>query len=168
MKNGEEIKKGAQLCEGHIDIKKLFNVLGRDACQKYILEEIKKVYDIAGENINNKHFEIIIKQMFSQLKITYSGDSELIPGEVVSKRSFQEEVNRLKKLKKEVPKAKEMLMGIKNVALNSDSLLSAASFQETSRVLIRAAIEGKKDYLRGLKENVIIGRLIPAGTGFRE
>jgi len=168
VKNGEEIKKGAQLCEGHIDIKKLFRVLGRDACQKYILEEIKKVYDIAGENINNKHFEIIIKQMFSQLKITYSGDSEFISGEVVSKRSFQEEVNRLKKLKKEVPKAKEMLMGIKNVALNSDSLLSAASFQETSRVLIRAAIEGKKDYLKGLKENVIIGRLIPAGTGFKE
>ncbi len=168
VKNGEKIKKGAQLCEGHIDIKKLFKVLGRDACQKYILTEIKKVYDIAGENINDKHFEIIIKQMFSQLKITHSGDSEFIPGEVVSKRTFQEEVNRLKKLKKEVPKGKEILMGIKNVALNSDSLLSAASFQETSRVLIRAAIEGKKDYLRGLKENVIIGRLIPAGTGFRE
>jgi len=168
VKNGEKIKKGTQLCEGHIDIKKLFKILGRDACQKYILTEIKKVYDIAGENINDKHFEIIIKQMFSQLKITHSGDSEFVPGEIVSKRTFHEEVNRLKKLKKEVPKGKEILMGIKNVALNSDSLLSAASFQETSRVLIRAAIEGKKDYLRGLKENVIIGRLIPAGTGFRE
>ena len=106
--------------------------------------------------------------MFSQLKITHSGDSELISGEVISKKAFQEEVNRLKSLKKEVPKGSEILMGIKNVALNSDSLLSAASFQETSRVLIRAAVEGKKDYLRGLKENVIIGRLIPAGTGFRE
>jgi len=168
VKNGEEVKKGDQLCEGHIDLKKLFKVSGKDACQEYILAEIKKVYDIAGENINDKHFEIIIKQMFSQLKVTYSGDSELIPGEVVSKRSFQEEVDRLKSLKKEVPKAGEILMGIKNVALSSDSLLSAASFQETSRVLIRAAVEGKKDYLKGLKENVIIGRLIPAGTGFRE
>jgi len=168
IKNGEEVKKGDQLCEGHIDLKKLFKVSGKEACQEYILAEIKKVYDIAGENINDKHFEIIIKQMFSQLKVTYSGDSELIPGEIVSKRFFQAEVDRLKNLKKEIPKGKEILMGIKNVALNSDSLLSAASFQETSRVLIRAAVEGKKDYLRGLKENVIIGRLIPAGTGFRE
>jgi DNA-directed RNA polymerase subunit beta' len=168
VKNGEEVKKGDQLCEGHLNLKKLFRILGKNACQEYILAEIKKVYDIAGENINDKHFEIIIKQMFSQLKVTHSGDSEFIPGEVVSKKSFQEEVDRLKSLKKEVPKASEMLMGIKNVALNSDSLLSAASFQETSRVLIRAAVEGKKDYLKGLKENVIIGRLIPAGTGFRE
>ncbi len=168
VKNGEEVKKGDQLCEGHLNLKKLFRILGKNACQEYILTEIKKVYDIAGENINNKHFEIIIKQMFSQLKITHSGDSEFIPGEVVSKKSFQGEVDRLKSLKKEVPKGSEVLMGIKNVALNSDSLLSAASFQETSRVLIRAAVEGKKDYLKGLKENVIIGRLIPAGTGFRE
>jgi len=168
VKNGEEVKKGDQLCEGHLNLKKLFKILGKNACQEYILAEIKKVYDIAGENINNKHFEIIIKQMFSQLKITHSGDSEFIPGEVISKKSFQEEVDRLKSLKKETPKGSEILMGIKNVALNSDSLLSAASFQETSRVLIRAAVEGKKDYLKGLKENVIIGRLIPAGTGFRE
>ncbi len=168
VKNGEEVKKGDQLCEGHLNLKKLFRILGKNACQEYILAEIKKVYDIAGENINNKHFEIIIKQMFSQLKITHSGDSEFIPGEVISKKSFQEEVDRLKSLKKEAPKGSEILMGIKNVALNSDSLLSAASFQETSRVLIRAAVEGKKDYLKGLKENVIIGRLIPAGTGFRE
>jgi len=168
VKNGEEVKKGDQLCEGHLNLKKLFKILGKNACQEYILAEIKKVYDIAGENINDKHFEIIIKQMFSQLKVTDSGDSELIPGEVVTKKSFQEEVDRLKGLKKKVPKASEILMGIKNVALNSDSFLSAASFQETSRVLIRAAVEGKKDYLKGLKENVIIGRLIPAGTGFRE
>jgi len=168
VKNGDEVKKGDQLCEGHLNLKKLFKILGKNACQEYILSEIKKVYDIAGENINDKHFEIIIKQMFSQLKVTYSGDSELIQGEVVSKKSFQEEVDRLKNLKKEIPKANEILMGIKNVALNSDSFLSAASFQETSRVLIRAAVEGKKDYLKGLKENVIIGRLIPVGTGFRE
>jgi len=168
VKNGDVVKKGDQLCEGHLNLKKFFRILGKNACQEYILSEIKKVYDIAGENINDKHFEIIIKQMFSQLKITYSGDSEFIQGEVISKKSFQEEVSRLKNLKKEIPKASEILMGIKNVALNSDSFLSAASFQETSRVLIRAAVEGKKDYLKGLKENVIIGRLIPVGTGFRE
>ena len=106
--------------------------------------------------------------MFSRVKITSKGNSEFIPGEIVSKRAFQEVSQNLKDHGKIPPKAEEVLMGVKNVALNSESFLSAASFQETSRVLIRAAIEGQKDYLKGLKENVIIGRLIPAGTGFRE
>jgi len=169
VKTGDKVKKGDQLCEGNIDLKKLFKVLGKDACQEYILKEIKKVYNMAGEDISNdKHFEIIIKQMFSQVEITDSGDSDFVPGEIVSKKSFQEEIKNLKSLKKQAPKAREIILGIKRVALNSDSFLSAASFQETSRVLIRAATEGKKDYLKGLKENVIIGRLIPAGTGFIE
>jgi DNA-directed RNA polymerase subunit beta' len=169
VKTGDKVKKGDQLCEGNIDLKKLFKVLGKDACQEYILKGIKKVYNMAGEDISNdKHFEIIIKQMFSQVEITDSGDSDFVPGEIVSKKSFQEETKNLKSLKKQAPKAREIILGIKRVALNSDSFLSAASFQETSRVLIRAATEGKKDYLKGLKENVIIGRLIPAGTGFIE
>lgn len=168
VKKGDKVKKGDQLCEGNVDLKKLFKILGREACQKYILKEVKKVYNIAGENINNKHFEIIIKQMFSRVKIIESGDSNFVIGEIVSKKCFQEEVGRIKSLKKQPPKAQEIIMGIKSVALSSDSFLSAASFQETSRVLIKTAIEGKIDYLKGLKENVIIGRLIPAGTGFRE
>jgi DNA-directed RNA polymerase subunit beta' len=168
VKEGDLVKKGDQLCEGNINLKKLLKISGRDVCQQYILKEVKKVYNIAGEDINEKHFEIIIKQMFSRVKITSKGNSEFIPGEIVSKRAFQEVSQNLKDHGKIPPKAEEVLMGVKNVALNSESFLSAASFQETSRVLIRAAIEGQKDYLKGLKENVIIGRLIPAGTGFRE
>ncbi|MDD5760461.1 MAG: DNA-directed RNA polymerase subunit beta' [Candidatus Pacebacteria bacterium] len=168
VKKGDLVKKGDQLCEGNINLKKLLKVLGKNACQQYILKEVKKVYNIAGEDISEKHFEIIIRQMFSQVKITHKGDSEFIPGEIVSKKTFEGVAQNLKDLQKIPPKAEEVLMGIKNVALNSESFLSAASFQETSRVLIRAAIEGQIDYLRGLKENVIIGRLIPAGTGFRK
>lgn len=168
VKKGDKVKKGDQLCEGNLDLKKILNILGEEACQKYILKEVKKVYNIAGAKINDKHFEIIIKQMFSRVKITEVGDSDFIVGEIVSKNQYLNEVDRLKALKKEPPKAIQVIKGIKAVALTSESFLSAASFQETSRVLIQAAIEGKIDYLRGLKENVIIGRLIPAGTGFRK
>ncbi len=168
VKKGDKVKKGDQLCEGNIDLRKILNILGEEACQKYILKEVKKVYNIAGEKINDKHFEVIIRQMFSRVKITDPGDSEFIAGEIVSKTQFLNEVDRLKDLKKEPPKAVQVIRGIKAVALTSESFLSAASFQETSRVLIQAALEGKIDYLRGLKENVIIGRLIPAGTGFRK
>jgi DNA-directed RNA polymerase subunit beta' len=168
VKKGDTVKKGDQLCEGNVNLKKLLKVSGREVCQQHILKEVKKVYKIAGEDISDKHFEIIVKQMFSQVKIVNKGDSEFIPGEIVPKKSFQETIQKMKELKKQPPKAEEILMGVKNVALNSESFLSAASFQETSRILIRAALEGQKDYLKGLKENVIIGRLIPAGTGFRE
>jgi len=168
VKKGDKVKKGDQLCEGNLDPKKILNLLGEEACQKYILKEVKKVYNMSGAKINDKHFEIIIRQMFSRVKITDPGDSHFIVGEVVSKNQYLNEIDRLKSLKKEPPKAIQVIKGIKAVALTSESFLSAASFQETSRVLIQAAIEGKVDYLRGLKENVIIGRLIPAGTGFRK
>lgn len=168
VKKGDNIKKGDQLCEGNLDLKKLLKLQGREACQQYILNEVKKVYNIAGEDISEKHFEIMIKQMFSLVKITDKGESEFVPGEIITKKTFKETVDKLKEAQKKLPKSEEILMGIKNVALNSDSFLSAASFQETTRVLIKAAIEGRKDYLKGLKENVIIGRLIPAGTGFRK
>ncbi|MGB9726602.1 MAG: DNA-directed RNA polymerase subunit beta' [Minisyncoccia bacterium] len=168
VKKGDKVNKGDQLCEGNLDLKKILNILGEEACQKYILKEVKKVYNLAGAKINDKHFEIIIRQMFSRVKITEAGDSDFIVGEIVSKNQYLNEVDRLKALKKEPPKAAQVIKGIKAVALTSESFLSAASFQETSRVLIQAALEGKVDYLRGLKENVIIGRLIPAGTGFRK
>jgi len=167
VKKGDKIKKGTQLCEGNLDLKKILNLLGEEACQKYILKEVKKVYNISGSKINDKHFEIIIRQMFSRVKIIEPGESDFIVGEIITKNQYLNEVDRLKTAKKEPPKAVQVIKGIKAVALTSESFLSAASFQETSRVLIQAAIEGKIDYLRGLKENVIIGRLIPAGTGFR-
>ena len=168
VKKGDHVQKGQQLCEGSLDLRKLLKIAGERACQQYILREVKKVYNIAGQKINDKHFEIIIRQMFSRVKIIDPGDTNFIRGEIVEKRRFLEEKMRLKKAKKNPPRAEQVVMGIKNVALSSEGFLSAASFQETSRVLIEAAIEGRVDYLRGLKENVIIGRLIPAGTGFRK
>lgn len=168
VKTGDKIKKGYQLCEGNLNLKKILKILGKNACRQYILKEVKKVYNIVGEDISDKHFEVIVKQMFSRLQITRIGESDFIPGEIISKNLFAKEISRLKAEGRELPKAEEILMGIKQVALSSESFLSAASFQETSRILIKAAIEGQKDYFEGLKENVIIGRLIPAGTGFRE
>jgi DNA-directed RNA polymerase subunit beta' len=118
-------------------------------------------------DIHDKHIEVIIQKMFSRVRIKEEGDSTWVKGEIIEWSIFQEEVERLKKLKKEAPIGVQILLGISEVALASDSFLSAASFQETTRVLVDAAITGKKDNLRGLKENVIIGRLIPAGTGFK-
>ena len=110
---------------------------------------------------------MILKQMFSRVKIKNAGDSRFVPGEIIEKEKFLEEQEILKKKNKKPIKAKEILLGISNVALTTDSFLSAASFQQTTRVLVKAALEGKEDKLKGLKENVIIGKLIPAGTGFR-
>ncbi|MGB9681129.1 MAG: DNA-directed RNA polymerase subunit beta' [Minisyncoccia bacterium] len=168
VKKGDKVKKGDQLCEGSINLKKLFKVLGKEATEKYILEEVKKVYNIAGEDIHDKHFELIIKQMFSYVKITDRGESDFIEEEIVSRKQLLREIERLKKAGLKPPKYEDVIMGIKKAALKSDSFLSAASFQETTRILIQASLEGKTDYLEGLKENVIIGRLIPAGTGFRK
>ncbi len=168
VKEGDKVKKGDQLCEGSLNLKTLLEVMGEEVCQKYILREVKKIYLAGGENINDKHFEIILRQMFSRVLITESGDSDFIAGEIVSKNSFLNTVDQLQREKKKPPKAQQIIKGIKAVALSADGFLSAASFQETSRVLINASIEARIDYLRGLKDNVIIGRLIPAGTGFRK
>ncbi len=166
VSKGQEIKENQPLCEGSLDLKKLYKSAGLETCQKYILQEVQKIYSSQGVDINDKHVEIIIQKMFSRIKIKTEGDSSWIKGEVVEKEVFNEEVERLKKEKKELPTGSQVLLGISEVALNSDSFLSAASFQQTSRVLIKASLEGKEDRLRGLKENVIIGKLIPVGTGF--
>ena len=165
---GQKIKKGQQLCEGNIDIKELFNLVGKEETQIYIIREIQRIYVSQGANIHDKHIEIIVRQMFSRLRIKDPGDSSFTQGEIVSRERFLEENMVLKKQGKNTAKAIPLLLGISHVALTTDSFLSAASFQETSRVLIRAAIEGREDKLRGLKENVIIGKLIPVGTGFRK
>lgn len=166
VKKGDIISKGQQLTSGNLNLKQYLKLAGEEACQKYILQEVKKVYNIAGEIIHDKHLEVIIRQMFSRVKITDSGDSNFIPGEIIEKRVFLTAKDELKN--KKLPEAIPLVLGIKNVALTCESFLSAASFQETSRVLIKAALNGQVDYLRGLKENVIIGRLIPAGTGFKK
>ena len=168
VKVGDKVKAGDQLCEGSLNLKELLAVAGKEKTQKYILNEVKKIYEVAGEIIHDKHLEIIIRQMFSRVKIVDPGDSNFLTGEIVERGCYFEENAKLKKKHKQPARAVQTIMGISRVALTVESFLSAASFQETSRVLIAAALEGKVDKLRGLKENVIIGRLIPAGTGFRK
>ncbi|MDP1884168.1 MAG: DNA-directed RNA polymerase subunit beta', partial [Candidatus Moranbacteria bacterium] len=165
---GDLIGKGSKLSEGNIDLKKLYKTMGWEAVHRYIVKEIQEIYASQGEGINDKHIEVIIKQMFSRLQIIESGSTSLMGGDIIEKDQFRE-VNVIAKANGgEQATGEELLMGITKVALSTESFLSAASFQETARVLINAAVEGKVDHLRGLKENVIIGKLIPAGTGYRE
>jgi len=163
VKNKDIVSEGQQITEGSIELKELYALKGKLSVQKYIIKEIKHIYASQGQNLNDKHVELIVKQMFSRILINEIGDTELLPGEVVTSTQF-EEANLGSKGDK--ASGDILLLGITKAALTSDSFLSAASFQETARVLIDAAISGKVDYLKGLKENVIIGRKIPAGTGF--
>ncbi len=165
---GEDIKKGQQLCEGSLDLKELFKLTGSEEAQRYVIKEIQKIYVSQGALIHDKHIETICRQMFSRVRVKDPGDSIFSLGEIVERTVFLEENARLKKDQKKPAKGVIILLGISRVALTTESFLSAASFQETSRVLIRAALEGKEDRLRGLKENVVIGKLIPAGTGFKK
>jgi DNA-directed RNA polymerase subunit beta' len=168
VKKGDKVNFGQQLTSGSLDLKKLLKYTNVEETQKYILHEIQRIYSSEGINIHDKHIETIIRQMFSRVRITDPGDSDFLPNQIVSKAQFLEEKEKLEKNNKIPPKAKATILGISKVALTSESFLSAASFQETTRVLISAALEGKEDFLRGLKENVIIGKLIPAGTGIRK
>ena len=167
VKEGDIVKKGDQLTDGNIDLHELYQLKGKEAVQKYILGEIQFLYFSHGQGVNSKHLETIIRQMFSRLQITDPGDSEFLIGEIIAKPLFEETNEELAKQKKNLAKGKELLLGITKASLSTESFLSAASFQETARILIEAATTGKIDHLRGLKENVIIGRLIPVGTGAR-
>lgn len=168
VKIGEAVEKGKQLSEGPLDLKELFRLKSSREVERYILNEVQKIYLSEGATINNKHIEIIIRQMLSRVKIVEPGDSEFIKGDVVEKSVFLEVNRELKSSGGAPARAEQLLMGITKVALSTESFLSAASFMETARVLIKGAVEARVDKLRGLKENVIIGRLIPAGTGFRK
>ncbi len=168
VKEKDKVFVGQALCSGPLDLKKLFKISGAPLTQRYIIKEVQRVYVGEGINIHDKHLEIIIKQMFSRLRIANAGDGPWVPGQVVSQAEFEEVQKELEKEKKKKAVAQTILLGISRVALTSDSFLSSASFQETSRILIKSSLEGKEDKLQGLKENVIIGRIIPAGTGFRK
>lgn len=162
---GDKVEKGKQLFEGSIDLKELFQLRGKEAVERYIINEVQKIYVSNGSIISDKHIEIIVKQMFGRVMITDAGDSDFVRGQTVEKSRFLE-VNRFLRTKGKNPaKARQLLLGITRSALTTESFLSAASFQETARVLVNAASECRIDRLRGLKENVIIGRFIPAGTG---
>ncbi|HEY4477436.1 MAG TPA: DNA-directed RNA polymerase subunit beta' [Candidatus Paceibacterota bacterium] len=168
VKKGDEVTVGDSLSDGPVDISELHAVAGRGRVQDYILNEVSKVYTLQGATINNKHIEVVIRQMFSRIRIKEPGGTKLAIGEIIEKNVFTEENRRIKVEGKEQSKGAELLMGITKVALTTTSFLSAASFMETARVLIKAALEGREDKLRGLKENVIIGNIIPAGTGFNK
>lgn len=165
---GQEVRENQPLSQGNLDLKKLYKSTDLDQTQRYILKEVQRIYASQGVDIHDKHVEVIIQKMFSRIRVKEEGESDWVRGEIIEWSIFKEEVDRLKKLKKEAPLGIQILLGISEVALASESFLSAASFQQTSRVLIKAALEGKEDRLRGLKENVIIGKLIPVGTGFRQ
>ena len=164
--NGDKVEQGDSLTEGHYNLKTLMRLKGEDAAKQYILSEIQKIYAWQGQNINDKHVEVIVKRMFGLVRIEDEGDSDYLAGEVVHKLVLDRAVAKLQAANKRLPQWESLLLGISKAALNTDGFLSAASFQETTRVLVDAATQGKVDYLKGLKENVIIGRLIPAGTGF--
>ncbi len=168
VEKGQDVKKGQQLCEGSLDLKEVFKIKGNEETQRYILNEIQNIYVSQGAVIHDKHIEVITRQMFSRVKIKEPGDTLFAIDQIMERAKFLEENARLKKEKKNLAKAIPILLGVSRVALTTDSFLSSASFQETSKVLIEAALEGKEDKLRGLKENVIIGKLIPAGTGFKK
>ena len=164
VKIGDAVKRGDQICEGNLDLKELFVLRGSRAVERYVINEVQKIYFNEGASINNKHIEIIVRQMFSRVRIKDAGETEFVAGDVVEKPRFLEVNRQAKKAGKQSAKAVQLLMGVTKVALSTESFLSAASFQETARSLINAASEGKVDRLRGLKENVIIGRLIPVGA----
>ena len=168
VKVGSKVTKGELLTDGSADIAEIFKFGGKELVEEYIIREINKVYELQSASISRKHTEIIIRQMFSRRKIKDAGETNFSIGDIVENIAFIEENIRVKNLDGREAKAETVVLGITEVSLRTKSWLSAASFQNTNRVLIENAIKGGVDFLRGLKENVIIGRLIPAGTGFTE
>src|SRR6266702_2569773 len=165
VQEGEKIKAGEPLMDGPRDPHDILAVLGEKELQKYLVNEIQEVYRLQGVNINDKHLETISRQMMRWVKVEDIGDTEFLPEEIVDKFKFRTENNKVLEAGGRPAQRKAMLLGITKASLSTDSFISAASLQETTRVLTEAAINGKVDYLRGLKENVIMGRLVPAGTG---
>ena len=165
VKNGDYVEAGDELTEGSINPHDLMKIKGRRSVQMYLLQEVQRVYRLQGVEINDKHIEIMIRQMLKKVKIIDAGDTDLLPGSLVDILDFMKENERVEQFNGEKAVAVEVLLGITKASLATDSFLSAASFQETTRVLTDASIKGKVDSLLGLKENVIIGKLIPAGTG---
>ena len=168
VKEGELVAPGQPLTEGNLSPVQIMELVGVEAAQKYIVSEVQDIYVSQGQIIHDKHVEVIVRQMFGKVRVNSIGDSDLILGDMVDKAKFDEVNEIISNDGREKAIGEQLLMGITKVSLNTDSFLAAASFQETTRVLIEAAVTGKTDYLKGLKENVIIGKLIPAGTGFNQ
>ncbi len=165
VQDGDEVVAGQRLTNGSINLHDLMRLQGVEATQRYIMTEILYIFASQGQTIADKHLEVIVRQMFSRVQIEDAGDTEFITGDIVSKIAVEEVNDRLAKEGKRLAKFNQLLLGITKASLSTDSFLSAASFQDTTRVLIAAATSGKVDHLYGLKENVILGRRIPVGTG---
>jgi len=162
IKAGDHVERGQFLTDGSADLQELFEFAGKEKTQEYIISQINKIYELQGESVSRKHIEIIIRQMFSRVKIVSPGSTKFSEGEIAEYIAVVEENEK----SDDPAVANQLIMGITEVSLTRDSFLSAASFQHTPRILIAGAVKGAEDRLEGLKENVIIGRLIPAGTGF--
>jgi DNA-directed RNA polymerase subunit beta' len=166
VSNGQKVVKGQALTSGSPDPHDVMRLRGPEAAQQYLVDEVQRVYRSQGVEISDKHIEVIVRQMTKKVKVIDAGDTNLLPGELIEVQTFEKENKDALDAGKTPATCEHMLLGITKASLNTESFISAASFQETTRILTEAAVEGKKDLLRGLKENVIIGRLIPAGTGF--
>ena len=165
VKDGIAIGAGDEITEGSVNPHDIMSIKGVDGAREYLLSEVQKVYRLQGVDINDKHLEVVVRQMTRKIKVTEQGDTNLLPGVMIDMFDFRAENERVESFGGEKAQGDIVLLGITKAALATDSFLSAASFQETTRVLTDAAIKGKIDPLVGLKENVIIGKLIPAGTG---
>jgi DNA-directed RNA polymerase subunit beta' len=167
VEEGQRIEPGTQLIEGVLNPHDILRILGREAAEQYMLSEVQNVYRSQGVNIKDKHFEVIFSKMMGKVQIAESGDTDLLPGELIDRLALEDVNVKMIAAGGQPAKGWPILLGITKAALSTESFLSAASFQHTIRVLSRAAIEGTEDPLLGLKENVIIGKLVPAGTGYR-
>jgi len=163
---GDRVVKGQLLTDGSADIDEVFEYGGEDRAKDYVITEVGKIYELQGETVSRKHIELIVKQMFSRRRVTEAGDTQLTEGMIVDDIQLAEENDLAKKAGGAIAKAERLVMGITETSLSRKSFLSAASFQHTTRVLIGNAVRGAEDDLAGLMENVIIGRLVPAGSGF--
>jgi DNA-directed RNA polymerase subunit beta' len=163
---GDFVKKGQQLTEGPIDPHEILDICGPQELQEHLVNEVQEVYRLQGVTINDKHIEIIVRQMLRKVRITEPGDTSFLWGEQIDRIDFEEENQRVEKMGGKPAEAQPVLLGITKASLETESFLSAASFQDTTRVLTEAATMSKTDFLRGFKENVIMGHIIPAGTGF--
>jgi DNA-directed RNA polymerase subunit beta' len=165
VREGDKVKAGERLMDGAENPHDIIRVLGEKALAKYLVDEVQEVYRLQGVKINDKHIEVIVRQMLRRVRVVDVGDTNFLVDEQVERHLFEAENNRILAEGGRPAVAEPMLLGITKASLSTESFISASSFQETTKVLTEAAIYGKVDYLRGLKENVIMGRLIPAGTG---
>ena len=165
MQEGDTVVRGQELTEGSIDPKELLKIRNVGAVQDYLLREVQKVYRMQGVEIGDKHIEVMVRQMLRKVRIIDAGDTDVLPGTLMDIHQFTEANREVILAGNRPATCRPVLLGITKASLETDSFLSAASFQETTRVLTDAAIKGKRDELLGLKENVIIGKLVPAGTG---